>query len=70
MAEKTCEGRVWRRKGYQQKQTVLFLERTHQEVPFSWDPLAFETTSFVSPSLTHCATTVVVVASVDVRVYT
>lgn len=47
---------LWLRKGDQQKPSYLSFERTHQEVPSSWDQLAFETTSFVFPS--RCATTV------------
>jgi hypothetical protein len=68
MAEETCEGCVCRRKVHQQKSIALPFKRTHQEVPVSWDLLAFEKTSFVSPSLFHCATSVVV--GVDVRVCT
>ena len=70
MAEKTCEGCVCRKKRYQQKPTVLSSERTHQEAPSSWDPSAFETTSFAFPSLSQYCATAVVVVGVNVRVRT
>ena len=68
MAEKACESCVCGRKGHEQKSTALSFERTHQEVPFSWDLLASETTSFVFPSVRRRATSVVV--GVNVRAYT